>query len=117
MAQVEHKIDNPEAIKTFIDNFASLAEQKTAGEETADGKSGEEKPAEEKPGDKATAAGGGINTVFEHLQLRTDLLTDDNAVASATITPFQYQEGDDSIDFKGLNYNVRYNNKTLAEGI
>ena len=117
VAQVEHKIDNPEAIKTFIDNFASLAEQKTAGEETADGKTGEEKPAEEKPGDKATAAGGGINTVFEHLQLRTDLLTDDNAVASATITPFQYQEGDDSIDFKGLNYNVRYNNKTLAEGI
>ena len=117
VAQVEHKIDNPEVIKTFIDNFASLAEQKTAGEETADGKTGEEKPAEEKPGDKATAAGGGINTAFEHLQLHTDLLADDNAVAKVAITPFQYQEGDDSLDFKGFNYNIRYNSKTLADGV
>ena len=117
VAQVEHKIDNPEAIKTFIDNFGGSAGQQTTGENTADGKTGEEKPTEEKPGDKATATGDGINTVFEHLQLRTDLLADDNAVANATITPFQYQKDDDSLDFKGLSYNVRYNSKTLAEGI
>lgn len=117
VAQIEHKIDNPEAIKTFIDNFGGSAGQQTAGEETADGKTDEEKPAEEKPGDKATAAGGGINTVFEHLQLHTDLLADDNAVAKVAITPFQYQEGDDSLDFKGFNYNIRYNSKTLADGV
>ena len=117
VAQVEHKIDNPEAIKTFIDNFGGSAGQQTTGENTADGKTDEEKPTEEKPADKATATGDGINTVFEHLQLRTDLLADDNAVANATITPFQYQKDDDSLDFKGLSYNVRYNSKTLAEGI
>ena len=56
-------------------------------------------------------------SALKHVKVSTDLLTDNNAVSTIEITPFQVQEGDDSLDFKGLKQEIRYNEKTLPEGI
>ena len=175
VAHVEHKLDNPEDVKVFVDNFSAMTDKAADGEDTAEetppaaeqpaeaattGAADAEKPAEaattaaadagkpaeadaEKPAEAATTAAGaadaekpaeaaaddtkaadknaavadGLGTVLDHLHMHTDLLTDDNAVATATISPFQHQNGDDSIDFKGLAYNIRYNSKTLTDGV
>lgn len=137
VAHVEHKLDNPEDVKVFVDNFGAMSDKAADGEDTAEetppaaenpaeaaatGAADAEKPAETaaddtKAADKNAAVADGLGTVLDHLHMHTDLLTDDNAVATATISPFQHQNGDDSIDFKGLAYNIRYNSKTLADGV
>lgn len=137
VAHVEHKLDNPEDVKVFVDNFSAMTDKAADGEDTAEetppaaeqpaeaaaaGAADAGKPAETaaddtKAADKNAAVADGLGTVLDHLHMHTDLLTDDNAVATATISPFQHQNGDDSIDFKGLAYNIRYNSKTLADGV
>ena len=58
-----------------------------------------------------------LANILKNLKSQTDLYTNGDAVATAEVAPFQVQEGDDSLDFKGLKEEVRYNSKTLPEGI
>lgn len=102
IARVEHKLDSKDELKPLIRNFAA-ASGKDPKDEAADNAM-----------DKVNA---GLAFLFDHLHMQTDLLPDDNAVATVAISAFQQQDGDDSIDFNGLNYNIRYNNKTLPDGI
>ena len=56
-------------------------------------------------------------SILKNLKMQSDIYADDNVVATAEVAPFQVQEGDDSLDFKGLKEEVRYNMKTLPDGI
>ena len=56
-------------------------------------------------------------SILKNLKSQTDLYANGDAIATAEVAPFQVQEGDDSLDFKGLKEEVRYNSKTLPEGI
>ena len=58
-----------------------------------------------------------LANILKNLKSQTDLYANGDAVATAEVAPFQVQEGDDSLDFKGLKEEVRYNSKTLPEGI
>ena len=58
-----------------------------------------------------------LANILKNLKSQTDLYTNGDAVATAEVAPFQVQEGDDSLDFKGLKEEVRYNSKTLPDGI
>jgi hypothetical protein len=100
VARVEHKLDNKDEFKPLIRNFAAV--------------SGE---APSEAADKATEqVNAGLSFLFDHLYMQTDLLPEDNAVATIAIKAFQRQDGDDSLDFKGFNSNIRYNNKTQLDG-
>ena len=57
-----------------------------------------------------------LANILKNLKSQTDLYTNGDAVATAEVAPFQVQEGDDSLDFKGLKEEVRYNSKTLPDG-
>ena len=96
IARVTHAFDNKDEVKTLIRNFAAVSG---------------------KNDDAADKAGTGFSTVLDHLRMQTDLLADDNAVATVAISAFQQQDGDDSIDFKGFNNSIHYNSKTLPDGI
>lgn len=56
-------------------------------------------------------------SVLKNTKVRTDLLTGNDAISYIEVSPFQVQEGDDSLDFKGLKQEVRYNEKTVADGV
>ena len=56
-------------------------------------------------------------SILKNLKMQSDIYADDNVVATAEVAPFQVQEGDDSLDFKGLKEEVRYNMKTMPDGI
>ena len=58
-----------------------------------------------------------LANILKNLKSQTDLYANGDAVATAEVAPFQVQEGDDSLDFKGLKEEVRYNSKTLPDGI
>ena len=58
-----------------------------------------------------------LANILKNLKSQTDLYANGDAIATAEVAPFQVQEGDDSLDFKGLKEEVRYNSKTLPEGI
>lgn len=58
-----------------------------------------------------------LANILKNLKSQTDLYANGDAVVTAEVAPFQVQEGDDSLDFKGLKEEVRYNSKTLPEGI
>ena len=53
-----------------------------------------------------------IPVMANHLQMRNDLLADDNVHSTFGFTPFQTQKDGSSIDFKGGQYEQRYNEKT-----
>jgi hypothetical protein len=56
-------------------------------------------------------------SVLKNTKGRTDLLTGNDAISYIEVSPFQVQEGDDSLDFKGLKQEIRYNEKTVADGV
>ena len=58
-----------------------------------------------------------ILTVLSNTKTATDLHTDGSVHVIAETAPFQVQEGDDSLDFKGMKQEFRYNNKTFADGV
>ena len=51
------------------------------------------------------------NSIVGHLQLRDDLLADNNIRSTFAVTPFQSQHNGDSFDTKGMQYETRYNEK------
>ena len=58
-----------------------------------------------------------ILTGLSNTKTATDLHTDGSVHVIAETAPFQVQEGDDSLDFKGMKQEFRYNNKTFADGV
>ena len=52
-----------------------------------------------------------IPVLESHLQVRDDLLADDNVHRTIGFTPFQTEKDGSSIDFKGVQYEQRYNEK------
>jgi len=52
-----------------------------------------------------------IPVLASHLQVRDDLLADDNVHRTIGFTPFQTQKDGSSIDFKGIQYEQHYNEK------
>lgn len=58
-----------------------------------------------------------ILTGLSNTKTATDLHTDGSVHVIAETAPFQVQEGDDSLDFKGMKQEFRYNSKTFADGV
>jgi len=58
-----------------------------------------------------------ILTVLSNTKTATDLHTDGSVHVIAETAPFQVQEGDDGLDFKGMKQEFRYNSKTFADGV
>ena len=58
-----------------------------------------------------------ILTGLSNTKTATDLHTDGSVHVIAETAPFQVQEGDDGLDFKGMKQEFRYNSKTFADGV
>ena len=53
-----------------------------------------------------------VNGIAGHLQLRNDLLADNNIRSTFAVTSFQTQDDGNSFDFKGMQYETYYNEKS-----
>lgn len=58
-----------------------------------------------------------IQEILNHLQIQTELLSDDNVATKTEIRPFQLETHEGSVDFQGAVLDTNYNEKAILENI